>query len=465
MAPTLRITSDQAGQRLDVLLSRTYPDFSRAYLQKVIKKGGVTVNGKVQKTSYPVNAGEVIGVPDAIVKPVAVTQGKGTSKRSDLPLEILFEDEHLLVLNKPAGLVVHPAPGHPGDTLVDWLAQYLGPQGVQLFSDATRLGLVHRLDKDTSGVILSAKTVPAQTALGRQFHDRLVEKTYVAFVEGVPSSKEGMISAPVGRSRKDPTRMAVSTIGRPSETRFHVEKDWKEVALVRLQPKTGRTHQIRVHMAALGHPIVGDTVYGSQNRWAEEFAIARPLLHAEKLVITHPVTSKRLTFKAPWPKDFKAAEKALRKAFAVFLVMVGLLSAAQLQAEDNKSTSKKMPSKTSTSSSYRKLKAEFDDLRDDVGSIRKQLAELQKSFEDAGVTGRLRDLEKAVSELNTRSVSDRAGAEESKSQVLDASRKVKGLQETVDQLRDQVDRLQQSVIRQKAREDNASPASAVSTKP
>src|ERR1700687_3053185 len=177
---------------------------------------------------------------------------------------ILFEDEALLVLDKPAAFVVHPAPSHHGATLIDWLREYLGPAAALLFTEPERMGLVHRLDKDTSGVLVVTKSAAAKTALGRQFHDRLVKKQYVAFIEGAPPRKMGIISAPIGRSRTSPSRMAVTGTGRPSKTSFEVAENLKEVSLVNLYPKTGRTHQLRVHCAAIGHPIVGDQAYGSQ---------------------------------------------------------------------------------------------------------------------------------------------------------------------------------------------------------
>ena len=209
--------------------------------------------------------------------------GKGIPAHS-----ILFEDDSIsLVLNKPANLVVHPAPSHKGKTLVDWVEKYLGKKVTGLSSaDSSRLGVVHRLDKDTTGVLLVAKTVSAQNIISKQFQDREVKKTYVAFVEGTPKARTGIISAPVGRSHNVPSRMAVSSMGRPSETSFEVVESYWEVSQLNLHPKTGRTHQIRVHCAAIGHPIVGDETYGSNIRWAKEYDIQRPLLHAEKIRIS-----------------------------------------------------------------------------------------------------------------------------------------------------------------------------------
>ena len=289
MMPTLKISSDQSGKRLDVILARAYPDYSRAFLQKWIREGRVTSAGHALIPNYRVSVGEtidVVGFSSRRYRPRLPTRKTHRGildcnlgeddircwlRRKDIV--VLFEDASLLVLNKPAGLVVHPAPSHKGFTLVDWLLDYLGPKVTGLFGDSSRLGVVHRLDKDTTGVLLVAKTVLAQNLISRQFQDRRIQKTYAAFIEGIPDVDSGIISAPVGRSHKTPSRMAVSSSGRPSETTFEVVKSFKEVSQVSLHPKTGRTHQIRVHCAAIGHPIVGDRTYGASPRWLRDFGI------------------------------------------------------------------------------------------------------------------------------------------------------------------------------------------------
>ena len=240
----------------------------------------------------------------------------------DAVQKIVYEDDALLVLDKPAGLVVHPAPSHHGPTLADWLTDYLGP-AAQIFEEPDRLGLVHRLDKETSGVLIVTKSAAAKTAVGRQFHDRLVKKRYDAFIEGIPARQLGVISAPVGRSRKVPSRMAVTGNGRPSETSFEVAEKFKEVSLVNLYPKTGRTHQLRVHCAAIGHPIVGDRTYGAKAKWAEQYGIERPLLHARSIELEHPDTGDRVQFGAPWPADMKRALEQFRRAGKVALLWTG----------------------------------------------------------------------------------------------------------------------------------------------
>ncbi len=390
--------------------------------------------------------------------------------------KVLYEDEALLVLDKPAGLVVHPAPSHHGPTLVDWLKDYLGPGAAELFAEPERLGLVHRLDKDTSGVLVVTKSAAAKTEVGRQFHDRLVKKEYEAFIEGVPPRKMGIISAPVGRSRKVPSRMAVTGTGRPSETSFEVAEKFKEVSLVNLYPKTGRTHQLRVHCAAIGHPIVGDRTYGSKAKWAEDYGILRPLLHARRIEVTHPVTGKRVTFEAPWPADMKKALTMFRRSVKAALVAAALLGGlVSARAEDSgkasasSSTKRKSTSTSSTSSttpapSTKSLRHEMTSLHEqfkslivEVSALQDRVSAIQSSMDELG-NHRLRDLEKALSDLNGKAVGSSNVTEETKSQVLDLSRKLKEHQEALDQLRDQVDRLQHELIEAKAREEAPPPA-------
>ncbi len=377
--------------------------------------------------------------------------------------KILFEDDTLLVLDKPAGLVVHPAPSHHGPTLIDWIRDYLGPAAVELFAEPERLGLVHRLDKDTSGVLVVTKSAAAKTDLGRQFHDRLVKKQYVAFIEGVPPRKTGIISAPIGRSRKVPSRMAVTGTGRPSETSFEVAEKFKEVSLVNLYPKTGRTHQLRVHCAAIGHPIVGDHTYGAKATWASDYGIHRPLLHAKSLELSHPVTGKRVEFEAPWPQDMKKALTVFRRTLKMAVVLV-FVSSAIHAAQTDESPVAKTPAKHKTTSeatsSTKALKREmaslheqFKSLIEEVSALQDRVTGIQSSLDELAASRRLRDLEKAISDLNAKSVATSATTEESKTQVLDMGRKLKEQQEVLDQLRDQVDRLKQELIQAKARQE------------
>jgi 23S rRNA pseudouridine1911/1915/1917 synthase len=390
----------------------------------------------------------------------------------DVVPKVLFEDDSLLVLDKPAGLVVHPAPSHHGPTLIDWLKDYLGPGASELFAEPERLGLVHRLDKDTSGVLVVTKTAAAKTEVGRQFHDRLVKKEYVAFIEGIPPRNRGIISAPVGRSRKTPSRMAVTGTGRPSETSFEVAEKFKEVSLVNLYPKTGRTHQLRVHCAAIGHPIVGDRTYGSKVMWAENYGILRPLLHARRIEVVHPVTGKRVPFEAPWPADMKKALTVFRRSAKAVLVVAALLGGlVYARAEDSgngsattatkhKATSPSSnPSAKSLRHEMSSLHEQFKSLIVEVSALQDRVSAIQSNLDALEADRRLRDLEKALSDLNGKAVGGSNVAEETKSQVLDLSRKLKEHQDTLDQLRDQVDHLHQELIETKARTE-APPAPA-----
>jgi len=481
--PTLKISTEQNGKRLDVLLARMYPDYSRSFLQKWIKDGRVTRSGKELISNYRVRVGETIDVADpssglrtpspkageGIPSPFL---GEGAPRAGEgLPSPVvLFEDSAILVLNKPAGLVVHPAPSHKGSTLVDWLEDYLGPKVTGLFADSSRLGVVHRLDKDTTGVLLVAKTVTAQNMISKQFQDRHVKKSYVAFIEGVPESPNGVITAPVGRSQNVPSRMAVSSMGRPSETSFEVAESLKEVSLVHLYPKTGRTHQLRVHCAAIGHPIVGDSTYGSHARWAKDFGIHRPLLHAERLELQHPTSGKKVHFEAPWPQDMKKALQLFRRSFKSLLLMVCLSAGVKPLRADTPDAKTATPVKHRTSASsdlasstksikreMTSLKEQFKALIEEVSALQDRVTSIQSSLDELSASRRLRDLEKAISDLNGKAVNTSNVTEDTKSQVLDLTRKVKAQQDLLDQLRDQVDRLQRQLIQKQAHEEPTPP--------
>jgi 23S rRNA pseudouridine1911/1915/1917 synthase len=448
MGPLLHIASHDNGQRLDTVLARTYPKYSRSFFQKFLKRGGVKLSGTAREPSYRVRAGETFQVADlaSFAEPVSASFDYIAS---DTVPEIIFEDSALLVIDKPAGLVVHPAPGHRTGTLLDWLRAHLGPKVLKVFTDPERLGLIHRLDKDTSGILVIAKTIPAQIAVARQFHDRLVQKTYVSFVEGTPSAKKGVIDAPVGRSRKTPTRMAVASDGKASETAFEVKESFGEVSLVSLQPKTGRTHQIRVHLSAIGHPIIGDRTYGAKSIWHESYGIKRPLLHAERLKIHHPDTGKMLDVEAPWPEDFKAAHRRFQSAIRTVVLMVALLfGISTARADDH--PAHKASSSGSSSSSHSSLSSDVRKLKRDVDELQDQVAALNTTMQKMDFSDRVRDLEHAVTDLNAKSVSGSGSGEEIKTQIMDLSRKIKNQQQLLDQMRDQVDRLNQQVIKQQA---------------
>jgi 23S rRNA pseudouridine1911/1915/1917 synthase len=258
----------------------------------------VFVDGSRRPGKTRVKGGETLEVRVPPPRPATIEPEART-------LAVLFEDEHLLVLDKPAGLTVHPGSGRRGGTLANALVHRLRDLPVAIGSD--RPGIVHRLDKDTSGVIVVAKTEPVQRALSAAFAARTVKKEYLAVVHGLPDAKEGSIDLPLGRSPSVRTKMAVRREGgRAALTRWRVERRLPAHALLRCFPVTGRTHQIRVHLRAIRHPIVGDPVYGSRASPGDDLAL-RLLLHAHRLAFSHPVTGSPVSFEAPVPPDFASA--------------------------------------------------------------------------------------------------------------------------------------------------------------
>lgn len=291
---------EQPGERLDKYLADALPDLSRNEVQKLIKDSAVTVNDKTERASYRLQAGDVIEL--------ALPEEEALEVEAEgIPLDILYQDDALAVLNKPAGMVVHPAYGNHSGTLVNALLHYfpsargVGPEG--------RSGIVHRLDKDTSGAIVIAKTQDALVDLQRQFKERTVHKRYIALVEGVPAQHTGLIDAPIGRDPKQRKRMTVIKDGRASQTRYDVTEVFERNALLDLDLLTGRTHQIRVHLKWMGHPLVGDVIYGYRK---QRISIKRLFLHAAELHIDSPATSERLEVTAPMPTSLEAILERLR---------------------------------------------------------------------------------------------------------------------------------------------------------
>lgn len=303
-------------RRIDRYLhGRLADEFSRSGLQQLIRAGLVTVNGRSVKPSYGLNVGDTI---DAILPPPVSDE----IIAEPIPLTIIFEDEHLLVLNKPADLVVHPARGNQSGTLVNGLAYY--SESLSSGSDAFRPGIVHRLDKNTTGVIVVAKTDLAHARVARQFEQRQVQKQYLAVVDGVLELQSDWIELPVGRHPTVRERYAVRPAdGRAARTFYEVSERFDGFTLLRLSPYTGRSHQLRVHMAHLGHSITGDTIYGGKavtaailSRGAETDSdplIQRQALHAWKLTVRHPETNAPMTFMADPPEDLQALIAAVRR--------------------------------------------------------------------------------------------------------------------------------------------------------
>ncbi|MFR0514478.1 RluA family pseudouridine synthase [Limosilactobacillus mucosae] len=285
----IEIDADLTG-RIDKVLGHFLSDVSRSQLQKWIEDGHVTVNGQVVKTKYKLKAGDVVKIiPEA---PQTIDL-----EPEDIPLDIVYEDDDVIVVNKPAGMVVHPAPGHPGHTLVNALL-YHSP--LSTINGEFRPGIVHRIDKDTSGLLMVAKNDLAHRSLAAQLKAKTNQREYAALVHGVIKEEQGTIDAPLGRSKKDRKKQAVVMDGRHAVTHFEVVKRYRHYTLVKCRLETGRTHQIRVHMAYIGHPLAGDPLYGPRK------TLAGPgqYLHAGLLGFKHPRTDQEMTFTAPLPDYF-----------------------------------------------------------------------------------------------------------------------------------------------------------------
>ena len=296
MAERRRITvpPDAPGERLDRFLAAQLPDLSRSRLHALIADGGVTVNGTAVRPSYKPAGGDEIVVAVPAAAPSALTP-------EAISLSVVYEDEDLLVIDKPAGMVVHPAPGHAGGTLVNAvLAHAPDLSGV---GGETRPGIVHRLDKDTSGLIVIAKNDRAHRHLAAQLKDRLMDKRYIALVDGAPQSESGTVDAPIGRDPRRPQQMTAIASGRPAVTHFRILDRFAKQTLLECKPVTGRTHQIRVHLASIGCPVVGDRVYG---RAVPSIPLDRHFLHAARLTFTLPSGEPR-TFEAPLPAELTGA--------------------------------------------------------------------------------------------------------------------------------------------------------------
>ena len=276
--------------RIDKLLSSWLPELSRSKWQELIRRDCVKIDGESIKPSYRVSAGEAVDieVPEDFDSDSLVPE--------DLPLDVVYEDPFLIGVNKPSSLVVHPGPGHETGTLANALIYHY--EDLPDLPDPTRPGIVHRLDKDTSGVIVVARTGETYLELKEQFKNRTVDKEYIALVDGHFDEKKGLIDAPVGRSNKDKTKMKVKLGGKEARTEFAVLDEFSNSTLLKVKPVTGRTHQIRVHMNYIGHQILGDSYYGAP-------PADRLMLHASRLTVTHPVKGSDLTLEAPIPEELK----------------------------------------------------------------------------------------------------------------------------------------------------------------
>ena len=289
--------------RLDKVSVSLFPTLSRARMQALIAAGMVKLNGKVAAVNradvVPGDRIDVYVPPAVSADPVA----------QDIALKIVFEDAHMLVIDKPVGLVVHPAPGNLDGTLVNALLAHCGDT-LSGIGGVKRPGIVHRLDKDTSGLLVVAKSDRAHQGLSAQLLDRSLGRTYLAFVWGVPTPRAGKIDLPIGRHPVDRKKMAVTKSGRAAVTHYEVLEEYDGASLVRCKLETGRTHQIRVHLAHIGHPLVGDPVYGKGRR-PPPIPLTRQALHAAEIHFIHPVTGKAMTFSSELPPDLSALKSAL----------------------------------------------------------------------------------------------------------------------------------------------------------
>ena len=305
MSRQLTLTVEEAGQRVDKLLSAALEDMTRSAVQNLIESGCVTCGGKVLSKSAKLKPGELIQVELPEVRPLEVLP-------ENIPLDIVYEDGDLLVVNKPKGMVVHPAPGHENGTLVNALLYHCG-DSLSGINGVARPGIVHRIDKDTSGLLMVAKNDFAHTRLAEQIQAHTFTREYSAVVYGTFKVESGTVDQPLGRHPTDRKKMAVlpgSSSARQAVTHFWVVKRFQEFTQLRLRLETGRTHQIRVHMAYLGHPVAGDPVYGPKKVIA---SLEGQCLHAGKIGFVHPRTGEYMEFQAPLPLYFTEFLRKLKE--------------------------------------------------------------------------------------------------------------------------------------------------------
>lgn len=290
--------NEQDKVRLDMYIAKKDKNLSRSMIQKLLDNNKILVNKKKEKASYKVQKGDKIQIEIEPPKEVKL-------EAQEIPIDIIYEDSDILVVNKPKGLVVHPANGNPDGTLVNAIMA-ICKDSLSGIGGELRPGIVHRLDKDTSGLLIVAKNDKAHIKMSEQIKDRMVSKTYIALVRGIIEENEATINMPIGRSTKDRKKMAVSKNGKEAITHFKVLNRYTtskaSYTLLEIKIDTGRTHQIRVHMAEIGYPVVGDMIYSNGRN---EFCIDGQCLHAKKLEFTHPVSGKKMSLEAPIPEYFE----------------------------------------------------------------------------------------------------------------------------------------------------------------
>ena len=301
MEPIL-LRADRAGERADQLLARLVPELTRSAAQRLLEEGAVTLGGRPVKKNYKAAEGDVLEVRLPEPEPVDVLP-------QAIPLDVAYEDADVIVVNKPVGLVVHPAAGHPDGTLVNALLYHCG-ESLSGINGALRPGIVHRIDRDTSGLIIAAKNDAAHLALAAQLADHTLARTYECLAVGNFRQDSGTVDAPIGRSRSDRKKMAVVAEGRPAVTHWEVLARYPGVTHLRCRLETGRTHQIRVHLAYIGHPILGDTVYGNRKPVP---GLTGQCLHATGLRFLHPRTGCPVELTCPRPEEFERMLTKLQK--------------------------------------------------------------------------------------------------------------------------------------------------------
>jgi len=295
------VTFKENGQRLDKAVAMLNSELSRSFITKLIDEGKITINSKVEKPSFKVKENDEIDIEE-------IVDVKSDIKEEDIPLDVVYEDDDILVINKPQGMVVHPANGHYSGTLVN--ALMFMEDSLSSINGVIRPGIVHRIDKDTSGLLCVAKNDNAHHFLAEQLKDHTMAREYVALVRGIIKENSGTIEMPIGRDKKDRQKMAVVKEGKPAVTHFQVLERFRDHTLVKCQLVSGRTHQIRVHMSAIGHPVEGDPLYAGKNY--DKIYKNGQLLVAFKLKLIHPTTKKEMVFNIDLPDYFQKVLEDLR---------------------------------------------------------------------------------------------------------------------------------------------------------
>ena len=299
---TYIVKQEEQGKRLDTYVANQNNELTRTAAQRLVEQEKILVNRKKQKVAYKVIEGDIVTVEESEAKPIEL-------KAQEIPLDIIYEDKDIIVVNKPKGMVVHPANGNPDGTLVNAIMA-ICKDSLSGIGGEIRPGIVHRLDKDTSGLLIVAKNDKAHVNMSEQIKNHEVKKTYIALVRGIVKENEATIDMPIGRSRSDRKKMAVDKNGRNAITHIKVLKRYDKYTLLEINIETGRTHQIRVHLSHIGYPIIGDYTYSNGKN---EFGVIGQCLHAKCLEFKHPVTGKEMKLEAPLPDYFENILKKLEE--------------------------------------------------------------------------------------------------------------------------------------------------------